>query len=58
MILTVRNTVSREFGLCQSVYKMGIVSIIYLDLGDLWAVALLVTLQFKPAIGDTAVGRA
>lgn len=29
----------------------------YLDIFDLWAVALQVTLQFGPEISDTAVGR-
>ena len=57
LILTVRNTVSTEFGLCQSVYNMCIVSIMYLNIFDLWAVALLVTLQFEPVISDIAVGR-
>lgn len=56
-MLTVRNTVSTEFGLCQSVHNMRIVSIMYLDIFDLWAVALLVILQFEPVISDIAVGR-
>lgn len=56
-LLTVRNTVSSEFGLCQSVCNMCIVSVMYLDVFDLWAVALFVTFQLEPVISDRAAGR-
>jgi len=40
-----------------SLYTACIVPVMYLDISVLWAVALLVTLQFEPVISDIAVGR-
>lgn len=48
---------SVQFGLCQGVYNMSIVSIMYLDIFDLWAVALQATRQFEPVITDRTVDR-